>query len=441
MAYGTFTLKGQHTTPTSTPHKGKVSIRPNAIIRDLDGEVIMSGAVSVDLDETGAWTVTLPAGDDARISPSEGLGYVVSYRLQSQSFAPETVFVAAQPTGSTFDVSQIVTSDPTTAVSTIVGPGVPAGGLAGYALVKTSDADYDTEWSPAGAGGGVTDHGLLTGLADDDHPHYHTDARGDARYYPRADVDTALALKAATNDARFTDARTPTAHAASHASGGSDPITPASIGAQPAGSYAAALGPDDNYVTDAEKVKLGNLSGTNTGDQVLPTWATISGKPAVIGAGATAADARTAIGAGTSSFSGAYADLTGKPTLGTAADNAETDFATAAQGAKADTALQPSTAQAINAQTGTSYTLQASDAGKLVTLDNTGAITLNAPGSVFTAGQRVDVLVLNTGMATVVGTSGATANGTPSLVSRARYSAFTVLWLSATSAVVVGDLA
>lgn len=30
--------------------------------------------------------------------------------------------------------------------------------------------------------GGVTDHGALTGLGDDDHTQYHTDARGDARY-------------------------------------------------------------------------------------------------------------------------------------------------------------------------------------------------------------------------------------------------------------------
>lgn len=36
---------------------------------------------------------------------------------------------------------------------------------------------------------------------------------------------------------------------------------------------AAALGTDDNYVTDAEKVKLSNLSGTNTGDQTLPVKA------------------------------------------------------------------------------------------------------------------------------------------------------------------------
>ena len=38
-------------------------------------------------------------------------------------------------------------------------------------------------------------------------------------------------------------------------------------------------------------------------------------------------------------FSGAYADLTGKPTLGTAAATASTDYATAAQGATADSAL------------------------------------------------------------------------------------------------------
>lgn len=36
--------------------------------------------------------------------------------------------------------------------------------------------------STGGSGGGVTDHGLLTGLSDDDHSQYHNDTRGDARY-------------------------------------------------------------------------------------------------------------------------------------------------------------------------------------------------------------------------------------------------------------------
>jgi hypothetical protein len=39
-------------------------------------------------------------------------------------------------------------------------------------------------------GGGTTDHGQLTGLTDDDHPHYLTQTRGDARYVqPLALVD------------------------------------------------------------------------------------------------------------------------------------------------------------------------------------------------------------------------------------------------------------
>ncbi len=40
---------------------------------------------------------------------------------------------------------------------------------------------------------GVTDHGALTGLEDDDHSQYHNDARGDARYYTQAQIATILA--------------------------------------------------------------------------------------------------------------------------------------------------------------------------------------------------------------------------------------------------------
>lgn len=40
-----------------------------------------------------------------------------------------------------------------------------------------------------------------------------------------------------------------------------------------ASAFALALGADDNYVTDAEKVVIGNTSGTNTGDQDLSALA------------------------------------------------------------------------------------------------------------------------------------------------------------------------
>ncbi len=44
------------------------------------------------------------------------------------------------------------------------------------------DGTVWTALSSGGGGGGVTDHGALTGLSDDDHPQYHNNARGDARY-------------------------------------------------------------------------------------------------------------------------------------------------------------------------------------------------------------------------------------------------------------------
>ena len=48
---------------------------------------------------------------------------------------------------------------------------------------------------PPGTGGDI-DHASLNGLEADDHPQYHTDARGDVRYYTKAQVDSGLASKA-----------------------------------------------------------------------------------------------------------------------------------------------------------------------------------------------------------------------------------------------------
>ena len=49
----------------------------------------------------------------------------------------------------------------------------------------------------------------------------------------------------------------------------SEVINLAQVKAFDSTDYAAALGADDNYVTDAEKTVIGNTSGTNTGDQDL----------------------------------------------------------------------------------------------------------------------------------------------------------------------------
>lgn len=66
----------------------------------------------------------------------------------------------------------------------------------GKVLTTTANG---SEWQAASSG--VTDHGLLTGLGDDDHPQYHNDARGDARYQPLdSDLTTIAGLTATTNN-------------------------------------------------------------------------------------------------------------------------------------------------------------------------------------------------------------------------------------------------
>lgn len=57
-------------------------------------------------------------------------------------------------------------------------------------------------------------------------------------------------------------------------------------------------------------------------------------------AGETAADYTPTSGLATVATTGAYSDLSGKPTLGTAAATASTDYATSVQGGLADSALQ-----------------------------------------------------------------------------------------------------
>lgn len=93
-------------------------------------------------------------------------------------------------------------TDPVTAPTdlTDLGDVNTTGATDGQSLVYQSGT---STWVPATvtSGGGVTDHGALTGLADDDHAQYHTDARGDARYYTQSQVDTSLSGKADSSHA------------------------------------------------------------------------------------------------------------------------------------------------------------------------------------------------------------------------------------------------
>lgn len=97
-------------------------------------------------------------------------------------------------------------------------------------------------------------------------------------------------------------------------------------------------------------------------------------------------------------------------------------------------------AQSVNAQTGTTYTLVAGDASKLVTLSNASAITVTIDGSLNLAtGQRIDFAQTGAGQVTF-SASGATVNGTPGLKTRAQYSACSLICTAADTYLLVGDL-
>lgn len=99
----------------------------------------------------------------------------------------------------------------------------------------------------------------------------------------------------------------------------------------------------------------------------------------------------------------------------------------------------------FNAQVGTSYTLAIGDVGALVTLSNTGGITLTVPPSVFTTGQVIDVQQINTGQVTFAAGSGVTITSTGATAAapklRAQYSAASVLCTGSNTFTVLGDLA
>jgi len=94
----------------------------------------------------------------------------------------------------------------------------------------------------------------------------------------------------------------------------------------------------------------------------------------------------------------------------------------------------------LNAQTGTTYTIGASDLNKLVTLNNASAITLTIPNGVFTTGQTVNIQQIGAGQVTIAndGTSSFTGTGTKL---RAQYSAASIICTGTNTFTVVGDLA
>ena len=470
--------------PDWSPHAGRTgSLKPSMgglVVYDPGGARIVFDldTVKVEVDADG-WLCKRPAdGGDLiplRVAPTDDPLMSVTGWRWTLTLGARTIGPFPAPSSGVVELADYVTApavDATKAwveripelIELLTGAGVAP------EAVAAAVADY----LAANPIEGVTVADVLAEIAAhegeaDPHPQYVTESE-------LPDVSDVVR----EGDTRLTDARTPTAHGHTaaeveglgdalagkadtdhdHAIGDVTGLQDALDGKQASGSYAAAthnhdgtyapvLGPDDNYISDAEKAALHShankaaldeVSGVNTGDQDLSGYATTTALTAGLADKADAAHSHaladvtdysppdlsgyaTTASLSTVATSGAYADLTGTPTIPDSPD---------------DIGAAPAT-QPINTQT-TAYTLTASDAGKLVTVTSAAAVDVTVPAGVFSAGERVDVLDLGAERVTFVAGAGMTLGGTPSLVSRAQYSAHSIVFLSASQAVVVGDL-
>ena len=105
---------------------------------------------------------------------------------------------------------------------------------------------------------------------------------------------------------------------------------------------------------------------------------------------------------------------------------------------------QDDTTLSFNAQTGTTYTLVASDSAKLVTTSNASAVTVTIPPSVFSAGNQINVQSIGVGLTSFAAGAGVTITSTGASAAapilRARYSACTIICTASNVFTVIGDL-
>jgi hypothetical protein len=146
-----------------------------------------------------------------------------------------------------------------------------------------------------------------------------------------------------------------------------------------------------------------------------------------------AAAIRTALGGVDTSF----VDLKGGTTGQVLAKNSGTDL-------DFTWTEQDDTTIAFNAQTGTTYTLVATDKDKLVTTANASPVTVTIPADIFVAGNQINIQSIGVGLTTISGgsvTITSTGASSSAPVLRARYSAATIICTASNVFTIVGDLA
>lgn len=176
-------------------------------VASVPGELVKPVPITAESD--GDWTVDLTANSAIQSDAGDTLWAIQEGRAKDGT--PINTYVVVPASGGPYWAGSIRAdlSDTITGGGTVVylpGPAGPAG--------PEGDAGPQGPAGPQGEAGPQPELGAAGAGAD-------------------------IALR--STDASTTNARTPTAHAASHAAGGSDPLTAEAIDAEPAGTAATAV--------------------------------------------------------------------------------------------------------------------------------------------------------------------------------------------------------
>ncbi|MFD9205961.1 hypothetical protein ACFVZM_06735 [Streptomyces sioyaensis] len=293
----TVTLTGRYIRPDGTPLSGTVTITTPSLLTLSGANSITAGSTVVTLDNAGSFSCVLVATDNANMQPT---GWRYSVTEKFTGITGRTYSIDLPASTPTVDIADIAPADPATgnyvtvagpagadgrtilsgtsapgagtggngdfyidtAAWTIYGPKTGGSWPSGHALnggvVSLTYSDVGAD--PAGAASAAqtaatsaaqsyTDTAVAAEVARANGAYDTAGAATSALSSAHTYTDTAIASEAAradsayvgAADARLTNARTPTAHASSHASGGTDALTPAAIGATTPADITTAL--------------------------------------------------------------------------------------------------------------------------------------------------------------------------------------------------------
>ena len=140
-------------------------------------------------------------------------------------------------------------------------------GLMGRIIIQksaTTFTDIESAFMTMLSGSVVTDHGDLVGLLDDDHSQYHTDARGDARYYTQSQLDISLGNKSDTSHVHDTsDITTGT-------------LADARIAESNVTQHQAVLSVTESQISDLQTYQVAQTNTVSTTDATVTVIGTIA---------------------------------------------------------------------------------------------------------------------------------------------------------------------